>query len=251
MSFTTIFVELQKQMINNKIIAIITARGGSKGLPRKNIRMLAGKPLIAYSILAGINCPYICRCIVSTEDSEIKQVSLKWGAEVIDRPEELASDYALSQDVVRHVMETLEAEGHLPEYFVLLQPTSPLRTAEHITLCLKKYFASSVACAISVTEAEHHPYKTLLLQNNYLKPLINIESLDKPRQILPKIVRQNGAIYVMPSKLFLELNSFYAEPAMPFFMTREESIDIDEEYDLLLAEFIMKKGIKSDSYTGD
>ncbi|NLE26817.1 MAG: acylneuraminate cytidylyltransferase family protein [Clostridiaceae bacterium] len=242
---------IHKQIKNRNICAIITARGGSKGLTRKNLRLLAGKPLIAYSIMAGINCPYISRCIVSTEDAEIKQVSLEWGAEVIDRPEIFASDYALSQDVVRHVLESLEAAGELPDYFVLLQPTSPLRRSEHITACLDQYFTTSAACAISVTEVEYHPYKTLMLQNDYLKPFVDIESLDKPRQILPRIVRQNGAIYVMSSKLFLDVNSFYAEPAMPFFMTRGESIDIDEEYDLLLAEFIMKKGIKSDSYTGD
>lgn len=228
-------------MINKKTIAVIPARGGSKGLSRKNLRLLAGMPLIAYSIMAGINCPYISRCIVSTEDEEIKQVSLEWGAEVIDRPDNLASNYALSQDVVRHVLESLKANGDFPDYFVLLQPTSPLRRAEHINACLDQYFATSAACAISVTEVEHHPFKTFMLQDDYLKPFKDVESLSKPRQSLPKLLRQNGAIYVMPCELFLKVNSFYVEPALPFFMDQIESIDIDNEYDLALAELIVTR----------
>ena len=223
-----------------EVIAIIPARGGSKGLPRKNLRSLAGKPLIAYSILAARECSQISRCIVSTEDPEIKQLSLEYGAEVIDRPADLATDLALSADVVRHVLETLSGTGHQPEYFVLLQPTSPLRTSRHIQQCLQAFLASSAACAISVTETEHHPYKDFNLDQGFLHPLFGAEYLSQPRQRLPAVYRQNGAIYVMKSRAFLEHNGFFVEPALPYIMENKDSIDIDSGFDLLVAELLLK-----------
>lgn len=219
-----------------EIVAIITARGGSKGLPRKNVLPLAGKPLIAHSILAARECRLISRCIVSTEDPEIKQVSLDYGAEVIDRPAELATDLALSADVVRHVLETLASAGRLPDYFVLLQPTSPLRTGTHVTQCLQAFLASSAACTVSVTETEHHPYKDFTLEQGHLHPLFGTEYLSQPRQRLPAVYRPNGAIYAMKSRTFLERHSFFVEPALPYIMENNDSIDIDTGFDLQVAE---------------
>lgn len=223
-----------------EIIAIIPARGGSKGLPRKNLLSLAGKPLIAHSILAALECSQISRCIVSTEDPEIRQASLEYGAEVIVRPAELATDLALSADVVRHVLETLSGAGHQPEYFVLLQPTSPLRTGHHIQQCLQEFFAASAACAISVTETEHHPYKDFTVDHGFLHPLFGAEYLSQPRQRLPTAYRPNGAIYAMRSRTFLEHNGFFVEPALPYIMDNEDSIDIDSSFDLLVAELLLK-----------
>jgi CMP-N,N'-diacetyllegionaminic acid synthase len=222
-----------------KVYAIITARGGSKGLLGKNLRLLNGKPLIAYSILAARGCPYISRCIVSTEDDEIRRESIKWGAEVIDRPHELATDNALSQDVVRHVLEKLRSEKDIPDFFTLLQPTSPLRTAEHLKSCLDAFFKADALCTLSVTEAEHHPYKAFITEGDILHPFFDIESLDKPRQTLPKVYRQNGAIYVINSEIFLKENTFFVPPVLPFVMGREESIDIDTEFDLRMAQLVM------------
>ncbi len=228
-------------MKEGKTYAIITARGGSIGVKRKNVRLLNGKPLIAYTIEAALNCPGIGRCLVSTEDAEIKAVSLKWGAEVIDRPESLAGDMILSHDVVRHVLQTLAEKNDLPDYFVLLQPTSPLRNAVHLKACLESFFKSGANCAIGVTEEEHHPYKDFIVKDGGLFPLIGLENLNQPRQLLPKVYRQNGAIYLMPSKLFLEKNSFFVPPAMPFIMGAEESLDIDKEADIGAAEVSLKK----------
>lgn len=222
-----------------KIFAIIPARGGSKGLPRKNIKNLAGKPLIAYSIQAGLNCNKISRVIVSTEDSEIKKVSLDWGAEVIDRPKELATDNALIRDVVLHVLENLINECDLPIFFVLLQPTSPLRTTAHIESCLDSFFASNAKCAISVTEVDNHPYKAFRLKSGYLYPLFDIDYLDQSRQKLPKIFRQNGAIYIMQTKIFLKKKKFFVHPAMPFIMNRYVSIDIDTAFDHFICDTIL------------
>jgi len=228
----------------NIVDAIIPARGSSKGLPRKNIRKIYGKPLIAYSIEAATECPGIRHCIVSTEDSEIKQVSLDYGVEVVDRPLELATDSAQTNVVVRHVLETLLQENNLPEYFALLQPTSPLRTAGHIQSCIDAFFNSNAACAMSVTETEHHPYKNFTMENAYLEPLFDAESVEKRRQDLPTIFRPNGAIFLMSSNLFLSKNVFFVQPALPYLMDQEASIDIDNMFDLLLAEFIVKRAAK-------
>lgn len=227
-------------MSQPEVIAIIPARGGSKGLSRKNLRLLAGKPLIAHSILAALECSQISRCIVSTEDPEIRHVSMEYGAEVVDRPAELATDLALSADVVRHVLEALSETSHQPEYFVLLQPTSPLRTSHHIQQCLQAFLASSAACTVSVTEAEHHPYKDFILDNGFLQPLFGMEYLSQPRQRLPAVYRPNGAIYAMKSQTFLERNSFFVEFALPYIMGSEGSIDIDSDFDLLIAELMLE-----------
>lgn len=224
-----------------KAYAIIPARGGSKGLIRKNIKLLARKPLIVYSIEAGLHCSKISRVIVSTEDPDVKKVSLEWGAEVIDRPMNLATDTALTRDVVLHVLETLRKEKELPECFALLQPTSPFRNSMHLESCLDLFFKSKAACVISVTEVECHPYKTLRLESSYLRPLFDVNYLDQPRQRLLPIYRQNGAIYAMKTDSFLNVKRFFVEPAMPFFMSRETSIDIDTELDFLVANAILNQ----------
>jgi len=225
-----------------KVVAIVPARGGSKGLPGKNIRPLAGKPLIAHSIIAALGCPLIQRCIVSTDDPEIKARSLEWGAEVIDRPAAFAADASPTQAAVRHVLTSLD---ELPEYFVLLQPTSPLRNSRHLTACLEAFFASDAACTISVTETEHHPYKSHTLEGGRLRPLFGAENLHRPRQALPKVLRENGAIYAMKSALFLERDSFYAEPALAYEMPNEASVDIDTFQDFLRAESLLGEAPES------
>lgn len=221
------------------IAAIITARGGSKGVPRKNLRMLAGKPLIAHSILAALHCNLISKCVVSTEDQEIAEVSREWGAEIIERPSELAGDMSSSIDVVLHALDTLKKESCLPDYFVLLQPTSPIRNEVHLNACIEKFFTSNMKSALSVTEVEHHPYKSFYMENECLVPLFDNESLHKPRQLLPKVYRSNGAIYMMESTQFMESRTFFVEPAMPFIMSSEDSIDIDTELDFIIAESII------------
>jgi len=223
------------------IYAIITARGSSKGLYQKNLQPLAGIPLICHTIGAALDCKEINRCIVTTDDPEIKNISLKWGSEVIDRPPHLASDTALSKDAVRHVLETLDKKADIPKYFVLLQPTSPIRTSSHISACLEAFLKSTAKSAISVTEAEHHPGKMFFYKDNTLSPLFDEEQLESPRQLLTTVYRQNGAIYIAPSDLFLSENSFFIQPILPFFMKKKESIDIDSFEDLVLCEQLLKR----------
>lgn len=218
------------------IYAIITARGGSKRLPGKNIKLLAGKPLIAYTIEAALGCSYIDRCLVSTEDPQIKRVSFNFGAEVIDRPGILASDNAKSESVIRQVLNELKKRKDLPQYFVLLQPTSPLRDSKILSRCLKQFLASGKVCCISVCETEHHPLKSFIEKNRKIVPLIDPDTLSAPRQSLPRTYRPNGAIYVIRSDIFLKKNSLFAQPFLPFLMNREDSVDIDTEKDFQIAE---------------
>ena len=223
------------------IFAIITARGGSKRVPGKNIRLLNGKPLIAHTILAAKECALISRCFVSTDDEEIGRVSRKWGAEVIERPAHLAGDEALSKDVVRHALIHCRDElGLLPDYFVLLQPTSPLRTAVHLKACIEMFLNSGMNSALSVTEAEHHPYIMFKYDEKAgLESLFEESFRDYPRQKFPRVYRPNGAIYLLSSELFLEKDSFYVKPIFPFMMSPEESVDIDTELDLQLASLLL------------
>jgi CMP-N,N'-diacetyllegionaminic acid synthase len=225
----------------SRIFGIIPARGGSRRLPRKNLLPLAGIPLIGHTILAAKACPGITDCIVSTEDAEIKRVSLAYGARVMDRPPHLATDDAQTNEVVAHVLEELRAQGEFPDYVVLLQPTSPLRRAAHLRDCLEAFFASQAACAISVSKEEHHPYKDFLIREGLLEPLFAGQNPEMVRQTLPEVYRQNGAIYLLPSELFLASRMFYNPPALAYIMDPEDSIDIDTEVDLLLAELIMAR----------
>jgi len=218
------------------VLAVITARGGSKGLPGKNIAPLGGKPLIAHTILAALGCPAIERVVVSTDDRNIRRIALDWGAEVIDRPAALATDAASSVDVVRHVLAMLADDGYEPALFALLQPTSPLRRADHLTDCVERFRRSGAACAISVTEMEHPPHKAFVESDGCLVPLFGREFLAAPRQALPTTLRQNGAIYLMAPAVFLAAGAFHADPAMAYRMSAEDSVDIDNIDDLAACE---------------
>lgn len=224
-------------MINQgEAVAIITARGGSKNLPRKNILPLGGKPLIAHTIIAAKNAACVDGVYVTTDDTEIATISQRFGSDVMNRPAELATDAARSEDVLRHALETLIAAGQKFEYVILLQPTSPLRATVHIDECWRLWRASGALSAVSVTEVQHHPYKDYIIKDGLLKPLITADVLHQPRQEYPRVVRQTGAIYMMYVRNFLEHKTFFIEPVMPYFMSAKESVDIDTRYDLELAE---------------
>jgi N-acylneuraminate cytidylyltransferase/CMP-N,N'-diacetyllegionaminic acid synthase len=222
--------------------AIITARGGSKGLPRKNLRELAGRPLICHTIQAALDCPSIDGVYVTTEDSEIAATARSAGATVIDRPVELARDDSTSRDVVLHAIDWLERANRACKSFALLQPTSPLRNALHIERCISDFFADTYGCAISVCEAEHHPARFLVLnERRCLEPWGRADQLNAPRQALPTVYRQNGAIYLMRTGDFIDrAQGFFLSPAMAFVMSAEDSVDIDSEMDFRVAQMLME-----------
>lgn len=232
-------------MINHqKILALIPARGGSKGIPRKNIIGLCGRPLIGYTIEAGLKSRYIDTVMVSTDDREIAEVSRACGAEVpFLRPAELASDTAKTIDAVLYAVRTLREAGKAFDVLVLLQPTEPLRTAKDIDAALEKYFACGEKALVSVSEVDDHPILTRTIEETpegeRLKPLLEGSSTCR-RQDMPAYYRVNGCIYINPVRELEESTSFNDNP-VPFVMEKSHSVDIDEMSDLALAEYWLKK----------
>ncbi len=228
-------------MVKPNTLAIIPARGGSKRLPRKNIKSLNGKPLIYYTIRESFKSRYISKIVVSTEDEDIARISSKYGAKVIKRPKELSKDDTPSIDVVLHALSTLEVQDFKPDIVVLLQPTSPLRNSQDIDNAIELFMKSDCESVISVCEAEHSPYWSFKVENGYLKPIFGEEYLRKRRQDLPKAYMPNGAIYVSTPEVLYRYRSFYCQKMIPYIMSLERSIDIDNEIDFLLAELLMRK----------
>jgi CMP-N,N'-diacetyllegionaminic acid synthase len=219
-------------------IALIPARGGSKGLPGKNIIPLAGKPLIAHSIDAARSCAGIERVVVTTDDKAIAAVAREYGAEVVMRPAELATDTASTFDAVVHALNQLPPV----ETLVLLQPTSPLRTAAHLNAALSAYNAANAPALISVCREEHHPYKSFVLDAaGVLSPLYDRESLSKPRQQLPDVYRQNGAIYIIRTDILLREKHFFVDGTLPFIMDANVSVDVDTANDLAQCEYLLSR----------
>jgi len=222
-----------------KVLAIIPARGGSKGVPRKNIREVAGKPLIAWTILEARKSMYIDRIIVSTDDQEISDVAQQWGCEIpFMRPEHLAQDNTPGIEPVIHAIESLP--GY--DYVVLLQPTSPLRTIEDIDGCIE-LCASKVACScVSVTEPDKNPYWMFTIDvHGKMQPLLEGKTLISRRQDLPAVYALNGAVYVADAKSIVETRSFITDDTVPYIMSKNNSIDVDTETDLIVAEIFLKR----------
>jgi CMP-N,N'-diacetyllegionaminic acid synthase len=222
------------------VIAVIPARGGSKGLPRKNVRLLGGKPLIAWSIEAALGARHIARTCVSTEDAEIADVARRAGAEVVMRPDRLAQDHVQNNDVVRHVLETVGVDRY--RHLALLQPTSPLRTAEHLDGTIEAYLRTGARTAMTVAPVEHHPGKSVVLAaGGLVEPFTTLEDMERRRQEMTPCFRQNGAVYLVGVNDFLTLNRFYLPPCVGYRMSGEESVDIDCELDLTLAELLLQR----------
>ncbi|SES96042.1 N-acylneuraminate cytidylyltransferase [Methanococcoides vulcani] len=223
-----------------KTIAIIPARGGSKGIPRKNVRLLAEKPLIAHSIEAALNSKYVEQVLVSTEDQEIVDVSREYGADIIKRPEELAQDSSPTIDTIFHVINSLEIQNNSVDVVALLQPTSPLRTADDIDDAIELFLKSECESLISVCEAGHPPFWHSKIEEGYLKPIFDEKYLNMRRQDLPKTYLPNGAIYLSTPKNLKKYRSFYCPKTIPYIMPIQRSIDIDTEIDFITAEILLK-----------
>ena len=179
-----------------EIVAIIPARGGSKRIPRKNLKPICGRPLISYSIVEARKSRYVKRVIVSTEDEEIARVSELYGAQVLRRPAELARDETPTIDVVLHVLDALRKNHYQPEVIVLLQPTSPFRLAKDIDDAIHLFLTNECESVVSVCEVKYPPFWSLSIEDGYLKPFFREEFLGKRKQELPKLYVPNEAIYV-------------------------------------------------------
>ena len=226
--------------MTKKTLAAILARGGSKGIPGKNLITLAGKPLIAWTIEAALAAQYIDDVVVSSDSETILEASKKYGAEGVLRPKELATDEAGSIKALTHMVKHLKEMGREYHYVILLQPTSPLRTAEDIDAAFEKIQQTCSQALISVTETEQSPLKALMLNNDgHLKGIINNTIPFMPRQALPKTYYANGAIYINETDWLLKSQSFMAERTTYFEMSREKSVDIDTMDDLKMAEQLL------------
>ncbi|MGJ0290678.1 acylneuraminate cytidylyltransferase family protein [Aliarcobacter cryaerophilus] len=222
-------------------LAIIPARGGSKRLPRKNVLDLCGKPLIAWSIKAGLNSKYIDKVVVSSDDDEILNISSNFGAETIKRPVELASDAATTFDAIKHTIENIQKY----DYIVLLQPTSPLRDAKHIDEAIELLEEKQADAVVSVCEMDHSPlWSNTLPQDGSMKGFLRDEVLNKRSQDLEKYYRLNGAIYICKTEKLLENKSFFLKDNIfGYIMDKKSSVDIDEEIDFIIAKSIKKENI--------
>lgn len=227
-------------MYNNKtFLAIIPARGGSKRLLRKNVLDLAGKPLITWSIKAGLQSKYIDNILVTSDDDEILAISKNFGANVIKRPNEFASDTSTTFDAIRHTIKNnLEYD-----YIVLLQPTSPLRTSQHIDEAIESLEKKKADCIISVCAMDHSPlWSNTLPEDGEMKCFIKDDIKNKRSQDLETYYRINGAIYICKTERLLEEKSFLIkDKCYAYKMDRMVSIDIDEEIDLLMANMILRR----------
>mgnify|MGYP001392855038 FL=1 len=225
-----------------KLLALITARGGSKRLPKKNILKLADKPLIAWTIEASLKSPYIDEVIVSTDDVEIAEISRSYGADVpFIRPPELATENASSIDVLKHAVLTLKNLDRHFDYLILLQPTSPLRKATHINEAIQMYVDKKAKVVISVCEVSHPiEWAGLLPDDLSMDDFFSQELQGKRVQDLPQRYRLNGAIYIINIHEFLKHNSIMLkEGSYGFIMGREDSVDIDNHIDFKFAEFLI------------
>ena len=225
-----------------RFLAVIPARGGSKGVPRKNIRILCGRPLIAYSIDAALKSGVVERLVVSTEDEEIAGVSLSLGAEVVARPPDLASDEAPTLPVLQHVVATLGQAGHRPDAIITLQPTSPLRTGAHVAEAVRVFEADSKAeSLVSCQRVPHafHPESLMTIgADGYLRFLSSPSRAPKRRQEKEPLFARNGAaIYITRVE---SLDHFvYGGRCIPYLMAPDDSLDIDTEEDFRSAERIL------------
>lgn len=227
-----------------EIIGIIPARGGSKGVPRKNIKLLNGIPLILFTIKPALNCKVITDVVVTTDDEEIRKIAQENGAKApFLRPKELATDNALAVPTIKHALLEMEKiENKKYDYVVMLQPTAPLRTREDIENALKLLIEKGADGIISVVEVgNYHPMKMKKFEGerliDYEKPPVE----NPPRQILPKVYIVNGAIYATKRDVFVEKETFKGDYCLGYIMPPERSVNIDNEIDFKVAEYLLKK----------
>ena len=242
---------IQKKMKANplKTLAIIPARGGSKGLPNKNILPLAGHPLIAYSIAAAKASPLIDRVIVTTDSEIIANISKKYGAEIpFLRPEELAGDFTTDIETFQHALAWLkENEGYVPDLVFQLRPTSPIRFLGEIEHCIQMLSENEAAQSVrTITPSPITPYKmwTLPEENGFMRPLLSVEGMDEPfnmpRQKLPKTYWQTGTYDLIRWNVIMVQNSMTGKNILPMVIENEMSIDIDDMTSFVKAEEILR-----------
>ncbi len=228
---------------NRKVVVIIPARGGSARIPRKNLVELNGKPLIYYSIKHSLDSNYVDRTIVSTEDAEIKEISLKLGAEVIDRPGELAQDTSSTLDVLKDVICQLESrENYSPDIVVLLQPTSPIREEGRIDQALEMFVEKNTDMVVSLKKRHLEP-KWILEESEGKLEFTFENDFSRIRDQEQKAYYElNGSITVYSPKLMMAAERYvFGENTQPLILTNKESLQVDTDEDLYLIRKILEE----------
>lgn len=226
----------------HSVLALIPARGGSKSVPDKNIRVLGGKPLLAWSVAVAQAVSAVDRIIVSTDSDKIAAVARSCGAEVALRPAQLATDTALVIDTVRDVLAGLEATGERPDIVVLLEPTSPLRSAEDVALCLETLTAGGYDSVATFTDAELNPHRAWTLRHGRPEPFVAGAVPWLPRQQLPEAFQLSGAVYAFfTDRLPATGVSFLFGESGGVLMPKARSHDIDTELDFEVADALLKR----------
>ncbi len=227
------------------MIALIPARGGSKGVPHKNIRLLGEMPLIAYTIKAALDADCIDRVIVTTDDEEIAKVARKYGAEVpFIRPANLATDTAVAPDVYLHAIDFLKKQDNIAiESFMVLLPTVPFRTSKHICEAYQEFKKKDATTLVSVKEAEVPPSWYLAeKEGGFIAPCnfgMSINDTNN-RQFSPCYYICNGAIYILNYELLKNKKTYFCETTVPYVMSEDDSVDIDNMKDFEYAEYKIK-----------
>ena len=229
----------------NKILGIIPARGGSKGLPGKNIRMLCGKPLIAWSIDAAIQSDKLDSFVVSSDCNDILDVASKYGCQhLMPRPAELATDQMTLEPVILDILDKLDNEY---THILLLQPTSPLRTGKDIDGIIEYAETLGEVPVIGVSKAAKSPYISYSVEKNgHMTPLFPDQRRQR-RQDMPDAYIPNGALYYSPVKSLTETGTFVPPQVHAYIMSEESAVDIDSEIDLLFAELLLSRRISNKS----
>jgi N-acylneuraminate cytidylyltransferase len=234
-----------------EVLVIFPARGGSKGIPRKNIKLFAGYPLISYSIAAGLRSKYVTRTIVTTDDAEIAAVAREWGAETpFLRPADLAEDQTTDLPVFQHALTWLkENENYLPDLVIQLRPTSPIRPLACVDEAVELLLAHPEADSVrGVVSSGQNPYKMWRLNGKEqpMTPLLTLEGIaepfNSPRQILPVTFWQTGHIDVIRPRVITEGNSMSGKTILPYIIDSQYTVDIDTSFDWIRYEWLVRNG---------
>jgi CMP-N,N'-diacetyllegionaminic acid synthase len=225
------------------ILAIIPARGGSKGILMKNIVPLAGKPLISYTINSTKKSKFITRVIVSTDNEKIAKIAKKFGAEVpFLRPKKISGSNASTKDVIKHALDYLKKEeSYIPDIVVLLQPTSPLRKNETIENAIKKFKREKPDILLEVSTIKSHPYRAFLPNGKFLKPFKKDFLKYHQRQLFPTMYYPTGELYIFWTQNFKKYKNIYGPKILPIVKPKNEiSNDINNLFDLFISEMTIK-----------
>ena len=232
-------------MRSNQILSIIPARGGSKGIPKKNIKLLRSRPLLAYTADASLNSQYITRHILSTDNEQIAQTGRDYGLEVpFMRPSYLATDDSPSIDCFQYTLRQLMLqEDYEPDLLVILQPTSPLRTATHVDEAIRLFLKTDCDSLVSIVEVPHNTSPLSAMKRDsegYVTSLVDPSQARYQRQMKPRFFARNGAaIYITTPQLVCSEGSLYGKRIFGYEMTKLDSIDIDDELDWTMAEALL------------